>query len=210
MVVTAFNNVVTSVAELREIVAEPGSGAIQKDIGALDKHCRAIIEKSPFLLLATSAASGACDVSPKGDAPGFVQVIDDHTLIIPDRPGNRRLDSLRNILQNPHVGLIFIVPGMEETLRVNGRAQIVRDDEILDRCAVEGKRPLLALAVDVEEAFIHCPKCFRRSNVWDTTTWTARSELPTMAAMMVDMLKIGDVPLATVEEAMEKGNRKLY
>ena len=206
---TTFTDVITSLDELRTIVPEPREAAIKKDIGVLDEHCRAIIARSPFLLLATSGASGACDVSPKGDAPGFVQVLDEHTLVIPDRPGNRRLDSYSNIIENPHVGLIFIVPGMEETLRVNGAARIIRDEAILERCTVEGKRPNLAVAVDVQEAYIHCPKCFLRSKLWDTTTWRPRSELPTMGAMMVDMMKL-DIPAETVDQALDAAHQKLY
>ena len=206
---SAFTDVISSVAQLREIVAEPREAAVQKDIGVLDKHCRALIARSPFVLVATSGAGGTCDVSPKGDAPGFVQVLDDHTLVIPDRPGNRRLDSFRNIIENPHVGLIFIIPGMDETLRVNRAAQIIRDADVLERCAVEGKRPQLAIAVDVQEAFIHCPKCFLRSKLWDTSTWRPRSELPSMAEIMVDQLKI-DVPVETVEQALDAAHQKLY
>jgi PPOX class probable FMN-dependent enzyme len=204
-----FSDVVTSADEIGEIVGEPRDAAIKKDIGQLDQHCRAIIARSPFLLVATSGAGGTCDVSPKGDAPGFVRVLDDHTLVIPDRPGNRRMDSYRNILENPHVGLIFIVPGMEETLRVNGTAQIVRDAQVLEQCAVDGKRPQLAIAVGVEEAFIHCPKCFLRSKLWDTSTWRPRSELPSMAEIMVDQLKV-DVPVETVAKVLDAAHKQLY
>ena len=206
---TTFNDIITSVAQLREIVAEPREAAVKKDIGVLDRHCRNLIAHSPFVLVATSGANGTCDVSPKGDAPGFVQVVDDHTLVIPDRPGNRRMDSFRNVIENPHVGLIFIIPGMDETLRVNGAAQIVRDTDLLDRCTVEGKRPQLAIAVTVQEAFIHCPKCFLRSKVWDTSTWRPRSELPSMAEIMVDQLKV-DIPVEDVERALDAANKRLY
>ncbi len=210
MVTTStFSDVITSIEHLREIVAEPREAAVKKDIGVLDVHCRALIARSPFVLVATSGASGTCDVSPKGDAPGFVQVVDDHTLVIPDRPGNRRLDSYRHLIENPHIGLIFLIPGMDETLRVNGAAQIIRDAAVLERSAVEGKRPQLAIAVDVQEAFIHCPKCFLRSKVWDTSTWRPRSELPSMAQIMVDQLKI-DVPVETVEQALDAAHQKLY
>jgi PPOX class probable FMN-dependent enzyme len=206
---TTFTDVITSLEQLREIVPPPREAAIKKDIGVLDDNCRAMIARSPFVLLATSGSSGACDVSPKGDAPGFVRVLDEHTLVLPDRPGNRRLDSYSNIIENPHVGLIFLIPGMEETLRVNGGGQIVRDEAILERCAVDGKRPQLAIAVDVQEAYIHCPKCFLRSKLWDTTTWRPRSELPSMGAMMVDMLKM-DIPVETVEQALDEAHKKLY
>ncbi len=138
-----------------------------------------------------------------------MQVLDEHTLVVPDRPGNRRLDSYSNIIENPHVGLIFIVPGMEETLRVNGAASIIRDETILERCGVEGKRPHLAVAVNVQEAYIHCPKCFLRSKLWDTATWPNRADLPSMGAMMVDMMKL-EVPVADVEKALDASHEKLY
>ena len=160
---TAFRNTVSTEAELRQLVGEPSALALAKELGTLDVHCRAFIAHSPFLLLATSGATGRCDVSPKGDAPGFVQVLDERHLLIPDRPGNKRLDGMRNLLDNPHVGLIFLIPGVEETLRVNGRAWIVRDADLLERCEARGKVPALGIGVEVEEAFIHCAKAFKRS-----------------------------------------------
>src|SRR6266542_6641611 len=146
-----FKEPVTSEGELREILGYPSERALLKQQGTLDEHSRAFIARSPFLLLATANAAGQCDVSPKGDMPGFVLVLDDQHLVIPDRPGNKRLDGLRNLLANPHVGLIFIVPGREETLRVNGRASIVRDEELLERMVVMDKRPVVAIVVEVEE-----------------------------------------------------------
>src|SRR5262249_57629143 len=126
-----FKAVVTSESELRALMGTPSEGAVKKDLAPLDEPSRAFIGRSPFLLLATSDASGRCDVSPKGDAPGFVRVLDEHHLVIPDRPGNKRLDGLRNLLANPHVGLIFLIPGREETLRVNGRASTLPHHAIL-------------------------------------------------------------------------------
>jgi PPOX class probable FMN-dependent enzyme len=125
----------------------------RKVIHRLDEHCRTLIAHAPFVALATSGASGDCDVSLRGDAPGFVLVLDERRLVIPDRPGNRRLDNMQNILENPHVGLLFIIPGLEETLRVNGRTWITRDEEILGRMAVGAKRPILGIAVEVDECF---------------------------------------------------------
>src|SRR5881296_1888868 len=138
-----FENIVTSEQDLREIVGVPSPRAIQKERPTLDSHCRAFIARSPFLLMATSGRDGRCDVSPKGDVPGFVLVLDERRLVIPDRPGNKRLDGMRNILENPHVGLIFLIPGREETLRVNGRAWIVRDEEILAKLSARDKLPQL-------------------------------------------------------------------
>ena len=151
MTTTSFTDVITTEAELREIFGWPTERSANKQIDRIDEHCRAIIKKSPFLLLGTSAPSGRCDVSPKGDYPGFVRVLDDKTLAIPDQPGTNRLDTLTNILNNPQVGLIFMIPGMNETLRVNGRVRLVRDANLLESMAYEGKLPKLAIVVDVEE-----------------------------------------------------------
>jgi PPOX class probable FMN-dependent enzyme len=205
-----FRDVVTSERELRELVGVPGELAVKKQMAALDAHARAFIAHAPFLLLATANAAGQCDVSPKGDGPGFVLVLDDTHLVVPDRPGNRRLDGMRNLLDNPHAGLIFLVPGKDETLRVNGRAWIVRDDDLLERLSVGGKRPQLALGVEVEECFFHCPKAFLRSKLWKPAEWPDRSALASMARVLMDQAK----PETTLEElarALEEGNRtRLY
>jgi PPOX class probable FMN-dependent enzyme len=149
-----FKDTVTSREELRAIFGAPAERAVLKERASLDVHSRAFIATAPFVLLATSSAAGRCDVSPKGDAPGFVQVLDDHHLVVPDRPGNNRIDGLTNIMENPHVGMIFLIPGREDTLRVNGLASIVRDAEILARLEVQGKRPKVAIGVEVEECFL--------------------------------------------------------
>ena len=169
--VTEFKDVVGTLDELRALMGEPSEIALRKDIGRLDEHCRAFIARAPFVLVATADRAGRCDVSPKGDAPGFVLVVDDRTLLVPDRPGNKRFDGMRNLLENPGIGLLFLVPGSEETLRVNGRARIVRDAVWLARLAAQGKTPQLAIAVDVEESFLHCAKCVKRSGLWETDRW---------------------------------------
>jgi uncharacterized protein len=165
---------------------EPGELVKAKEINFLDAHCQSLIARSPFLLLATSNKQGRCDVSPKGDAAGFVQVIDKHHLVIPDRVGNNRLDSIENILENPQVGLLFVIPGTGETLRVNGKAWIIQDDEILDKAIVNGKRPNLAIAVNVQEAFIHCAKAFIRSKLWQPQSWPDMKDLPSISKMLLD------------------------
>jgi len=207
-----FKRIVTSRDELREIFKMPSERAVLKERPALDEHDRAFIAASPFLLLATANAAGQCDVSPKGDAPGFVLVLDDRHLVIPDRPGNNRLDGMSNIVENPHVGMIFLVPGREETLRVNGRASIIRDEEILDRAAVMGKRPPVGIGVEVEECYLHCAKAFRRSKLWEPEQWPDRKALPSMARVLWDQLPVK--PAATPEEygrASEEGlKRSLY
>ena len=183
---TVFRKPVTTEAELRELIGTPHALALAKDIGTLDVHCREFIARSPFLLMATASATGQCDVSPKGDGPGFVQVLDGQRLLIPDRPGNKRADGMRNLLQNPHVGLIFLIPGMEETLRVNGRGFIVRDEDLLARCEMRGKVPRLGIGVEVEEAFIHCAKAFKRSGLWEPERWPGLDGLASPAQMLLD------------------------
>ncbi len=203
-----FRDVVGSEAELRAIVGTPSKIALRKQIDRLDEHCRALIARSPFLLLATSDAAGRCDVSPKGDAPGFVHVLDDRHLVIPDRPGNKRLDGMRNILQNPHVGLLFLVPRRGETLRVNGRAWIVRDAELLDRLAAHGKRPQLAVGVAVEEVFMHCAKAFIRSHLWEPERWPDLAGLAPAACMLLDHARPEGMTLEQMEQRLQLGYEK--
>lgn len=178
--------VITEKATLRSLMGEPSDRAKNKVLPALDPHCRALIALSPYMLLGTSDAAGRCDVSPKGDAPGFVMVVDDSTIVIPDRPGNRRVDSLQNIIENPHVGLLFLVPGMTETLRIAGSAQIVQDEALLAPLAVAGKAPTLGLLVHVEEAFLHCGKSSLRSGIWDPAKHVDPANLPSYAQMLMD------------------------
>ncbi len=186
MTTVRFTNVITEEVELREIFGWPTERARNKQIDRLDDHCRAIIGKSPFILLGTSAASGRCDVSPKGDYPGFVRVLDDKTIAIPDLPGNNRLDTLTNLIDNPQVGLIFMIPGMNETLRINGKVRLVLDSDLLGSMAFQGKLPKLAIVVDVEEVFSHCPKAFMRSKLWTDENRIERSELPSFAEILRD------------------------
>ncbi len=205
-----FRDLVTSVETLRAIIGgEPSELARKKEIPALDPHARAFIKQSPFLLLGTSSADGRCDVSPKGDAPGFVQVIDDHHLVIPDRPGNKRLDGMQNILSNPHVGIIFLVPGNDFTLRVNGRAAITREPELLATLTAQGKTPLLAIGVEVEEVFLHCARSFRRGRLWDQESWPGADALPSMACMLYDQTN-GAMPLETLEARNKASLVALY
>ena len=162
---------ITTEAQLREILGEPLPRVATKDRPCLDEIDRQWLAASPFCLVATSAADGSCDVSPKGDPPGFTVILDDRTIALPERSGNRRADGFRNILTNPHAGLIYLLPGREDTLRVQGRARLVRDPDLLDRMVVQGSRPLLALVVEIESVFYHCAKAFMRSALWDPETW---------------------------------------
>ncbi len=162
---------VSTFEELRDLVGVPLPRVAGKDRPRLLDVDRQWLAASPFCLIATSGADGTCDVSPKGDPPGFAHVLDDTTVAIPERPGNKRADGYRNILENPHVGLIFLVPGRADTLRVNGRATLVRDAPFFDDMVVKGHRPVLAVVVEIEQVFYHCAKAFLRSDLWDTSTW---------------------------------------
>jgi len=165
-------------AGLRELIGEPAELVRAKVSDRLNHLTRQFLDRSPFLCLATSGPDGSCDVTPRGDPAGFVRVLDEQTLLIPERPGNRLADSLRNILGNPHVGLLFFIPGITDTLRVNGRATIVTDPEVLQPAAVEGKVPKLGLLVQVDEVFTHCSKAFLRSGLWDPASFVDPAELP--------------------------------
>ncbi|GAA4919137.1 pyridoxamine 5'-phosphate oxidase family protein [Nonomuraea thailandensis] len=192
----------TTEAELREIVKEPPQTIWDKDIARIDEHARTIIAHSPFLLLATSNPDGTCDVSPRGDPAGSVLVLDDQRLVLADRPGNHRVDSLRNVLLNPHAGLLFIVPGMNETLRVNGRATLVSDAPFFDDLVVKGKRPRLALLVEVQELYMHCAKAFLRSSLWDPGTWPDRGSLPTLGQIAKDHIGLKGVPAKVIDAGL--------
>ena len=207
---SAFDHVVTNIEELRGIVEPPPPGArtLLKERTTLDAHCRAFIAHSPFLIIATADADGRCDVSPKGDAPGFVQVLDDRRLAIPDRPGNKRLDGMQNLLTNPHVGLIFFMPGREGTLRVNGRAWITRDPEILRRSVVQGKAPLLAIAVEIEQCFFHCAKALLRSRLWVPDEWPGRDTLPSYACVLFDQIQPQGATVQDYERDIADSNAK--
>jgi PPOX class probable FMN-dependent enzyme len=163
---------------LRALLGEPADVVRAKVSDRLNELTRRFVDLSPFVLLSTSGADGSCDVSPRGDPPGFVRVLDPRRLLVPERPGNRLADSLRNILHNPRVGLLFLIPGIGDTLRVNGRASLVTDEELLAPSAVEGKVPGLGIVVDIDEVFTHCSKAFIRSQLWDPGRYRAREELP--------------------------------
>ena len=198
---------ITSEQELRDFYGHPGERAVAKERPVLNADCRAFIAHAPFLVMGTAGADGRCDVSPKGDAPGFVHVLDERHLAIPDRLGNNRLDGLRNILENDHVGLIFFIPGREDTLRVNGRARIARDEALLDRLAVNGKRPVTALVVEVEQAFMHCARAFKRAGLWEPARWPETTEVRSMQRMIWDLLP--NRPAGTVEQYERESNERL-
>lgn len=181
----AFKAVLRDENAVREVIGSPMELAVKKAIPKLDRFSRELIERSPFLTLGTANRNGKADVSPRGDAPGFVLILDDNTIFIPERPGNNRVDSLTNITENPNVGLLFMVPGFDETLRVNGRATVVRDEHLLERCAVKGRVPKLGILVAIEEAYLHCAKAFRRSKLWDPESRQDRSEMPSLGKIIM-------------------------
>lgn len=172
-------HVVATEAELRALIGEPAPLTCAKISDRLNPMTRLFVERSPFVGLATSDADGRCDLSPRGDPPGFVRILDDRTLLLPERPGNRLADSLRNLLANPRIGLLFVVPGVSDTFRVNGRATITTDPALLAPCSVEGKAPKLGILVDIEEAYTQCSKAFIRSQLWDPARHVDPRTMPT-------------------------------
>lgn len=191
-----FSEVITNIEQLREIIGYPSHRVTDIAIPRLDKHCRAFIAKSPLVFVASSDTNGNMDISPKGDPPGFVRILDDNTLAIPDRPGNRRADTFQNILENPQIGLFFLVPGRGETLRMSGTAIIVRDKPLRERMKINNKIPELALVVNIKEAFFHCSKCMLRSKIWQYEQWESTDNLSSLAQTMVDAANLKE----TVEE----------
>ena len=178
--------VIDSEEALRKLYAATHDLAIQKFQESLGIHAQAFIRRSPFLCLGTQDLNGRADVSPRGDPPGFVSILDDRTLAIPDRPGNNRLDSLSNIIANPAVGLLFMIPGFDDTLRVNGVARIVTDPTLLEAMSVKNRVPTLAIVVQVREVFLHCAKALRRSHIWDTAHHQDRKQMPSLIKMILD------------------------
>jgi len=179
----AFGGAVQSESELRALFPEPTHNSYRKQIDRLDEHCAALIAASPIVFVAT-AAHGRCDVSPRGGPPGWVRVLDEHRLLIPEGRGNNRLDSLANLLEEPGIGLLFVIPGRNETLRVNGRATITTDPELLASVPLRGRVPAAAIGVEADEVFTHCGKAFIRSELWSPDTWPAPGTLPSPAEVV--------------------------
>ncbi|NUT38768.1 MAG: pyridoxamine 5'-phosphate oxidase family protein [Thermoactinospora sp.] len=200
---------IESAEELRDLLGEVMPRAAAKERVKLHPRDREWLANAPFCLIATSDADGNCDVSPKGDPAGFTYVIDDSTIAIPDRPGNRRADGWLNVLSNPHVGLIYMIPGRNETLRINGRARLVRDAFFFDELIVKGHRPHLALVVEIEQIFLHCGKAMIRSSIWKPETWG--DTLPTHAKLTNELQPTGE-SLEALEHyySAEVYNKKLY
>jgi PPOX class probable FMN-dependent enzyme len=200
---------ITDAAALRDFYGEISGLSKQKELTRLDKHCRAFIALSPFLVLATSDDAGRLDASPRGDAPGFVLVLDDTTLLLPDRPGNNRVDSYNNIVANPGVATVFFVPGIEETLRVNGRARVTTDAALLAAAEAMGKVPRAGLLIDVEQAFFHCAKALKRSHLWDASRHVERSAFPSLGKIIAD--QTAQISAEEAEARIDDGYRnRLY
>lgn len=198
-----FDAVVTTEAELRDLYRMPGS-VVEKVLGHLDPHARTFIEAAPFVLVGTASSDGTGDVSPKGGPPGFVVVLDDQRLVIPDLAGNNLLDSITNIVAGSGVGLLFVVPGVEETLRVNGHACITTDPTVLDACEVKDRRPKAAIGVTVTHQYMHCAKAFRRSELWNPQTWPDRSTLLSLGCILRDQIPtLREVPAEIIDESLE-------
>jgi hypothetical protein len=194
---------VTTLDELRELYPPPAERAVRKEVDHLDEHCRRFISLSPIVLVASADAEGFCDVSPKGGPAGFVRVLDDHRFVIADATGNRRLDTFQNMLKNPRVGTLFLIPGMRETLRVNGTVALSRDPELLEDAQTGGHPAKLALIITVETAYLHCAKALIRSKLWDKSTWPGRDALPSAAEILNDHIGLGDLAAsaAVLEES---------
>ena len=203
-----FGRLVHSEDDLRDVVAAPpeGAPALLKQIDHLDEHCRDFIARSPFFVLATAAADGTCDASPRGGPVGFVRVLDERRLLVPEYPGNRRADSHRNLLENPRAALLFVIPGLRETLRVNGRACITRDEDLLADLAQGERPPKLGVGVVVEEAYIHCAKALIRSGLWQPDGWP--EEVPSASRILRDHLHVPDLSTEDVEARLQESYAK--
>ena len=197
-------NEITTRESLYDCYGDANKRAAKKEMYKLDNHTRHFISLSPFFVLSTSSSSLGTDASPRGDAPGFVKVVDDHTLVVPDRMGNNRVDSMKNIMENPNIGMLFLLPGMNETLRINGKARVTTDKALLKQLSVRGKCPKTGLIVEVVEVFMHCAKALMRSHLWDPERHIERSSFPTLGQIFKD--QIGDVESAEeTEKAIQEG-----
>ena len=199
----SFEQVITFEDEIRAILGHPDQRAADKVIDHIDQYCAALIAHSPFLVISSADSDGNMDMSPKGDPEGFVKVLDDKTLVIPDRLGNRRGDTFSNVLQNPKVGLYFLAPGYRETLRVSGTAQIIRDTALLESMSMQGKVPTLALVISVEKALFHCAKCVIRSGLWKPESWGSVDGIPTLGEILVSHSNI-DEPAEEIQKSIDE------
>ncbi len=206
-----FKKQIRSIDELAAIVGTPSELALKKELKSLDPYMLQFIAHSPFVVISTHSVDGRCDASPRGDAPGFVQVLDERTMLIPDRIGNKRVDSYRNILETGRIGILFLIPSVGETLRVNGRAAIVRDEDLLIRMTAQGKSPMLAVAIEVEECFLQCAKALLRSKLWEPSESSNLKSLPSAAEMLAAQAKMPDFDSKKMQELLDSSYRdRLY
>ena len=201
-----FDQVIKTEDELRALMGYPEEIVKKKTIDHIDAICQGFIEKSPFITIATSDAAGNLDVSPKGDPAGFVKILNSKTLAIPDRPGNRKADTFTNIIHNPNVGLIFFIPGIKETLRVNGAAEIVSDQKVLDLLECQGKVPSFAIIVRVKEAFMHCAKCIIRSKLWEGGAGENERPVPSLAKVLVEHSQV-DMSVKELDDLIKEDEK---
>ena len=207
-----FENTVTTLDELREVIAPPSKLVTAKEVTKFDDYCRDFIARSPFVLIASSDGQGSIDISPKGDPPGFVQVLDDTTLAIPDRPGNHRADTFLNVVRHPFVGVIFLIPGTKNTLRVRGRATIVRDLTLRETMTVNGRVPELPLVVELTTAYFHCAKCIIRSELWSGVN-VAANPASDDVLLAETMVKHGELTISVEQMQqiiIDDENERLY
>jgi uncharacterized protein len=179
-------NVIETTEDLAALFLKPGGGAVAKEIKQLDENCRSYLAHCPFIAMGTTNPDGTGDVSPKGGTPGFVKMLSVNTVAWGELPGNNRLDGYRNLVRDPRIGVLAIIPGLDETLRINGLGYVTTDSDIIDVVALDGRRPKVAVVVDVAESFIHCAKAFRRSSLWQSEGWPDVSDMPTIECMMLD------------------------
>lgn len=197
-------------ALLEQTYPQPSALVRAKDIGHIDAHLRRFIEASPFYCLATADAAGKQDVTPRGDPPGTFKVLGPQTLALPDRPGNNRLDALRNLVENPNIGLVFFIPGFGETVRINGTARLSTDPALLEAMAVEGNLPRAAIVVQVTEAFLHCAKALKRSRLWEASAQIPRDALPSLGAMLADHVHLTPEQRQSADERIELSYKTLW
>jgi PPOX class probable FMN-dependent enzyme len=205
-----FDDVISNLDEIRKHIGEPIPPVVVKVMDHIDPVSRAIIEKSPFIVMASATPDGYPDISPKGDPAGFVRVLDEHYLAIPDRPGNRRVDTFRNILENPYLAILFLIPGKGETLRVTGETRIVRDRPLRESMAVDGRVPEFAIVMHVERVLIHCPKCVVRAKLWQPEKWPDSSKTAGIAEAMIAHAKLDMTPEELEALSEREGLRRLY
>jgi PPOX class probable FMN-dependent enzyme len=199
-----FGGVIAAEEDLGGLYGPPLPAVQRKELDHVDRHCREFIARSTLVLVATANRRGRCDVSPRGGSPGFVSVLDERRLLLPDAPGNRRIDSLRNILQTGQAGLLFVIPGLEETLRVNGQAVLVRDQALLSGLELGGKTPRVALGIGVQEVFLHCAKAFKRGAVWSPDRWPSTEGLATSAQILRDHIALAEVTTERVQSFLDE------